>query len=159
MKVSIAHKIRTGTSSIQTRTRGMQSGTSVKLRALAALAILALLCASSAFAKKEHQWQTGMLLGIYESNVDAKSLKTPQNPEPYAPKDLVNDTFTIDAGEFTYQSAEMRRTKGQPPPFTVNTSIQFAIEGQHVYLKDDQGKEHDTKLVVRRRKTPAANSQ
>jgi hypothetical protein len=159
MKVSIAHKIRTGTSSIQTRTRSMQSGTSVKLRALAALAILALLCASSAFAKKEHQWQTGMLLGIYESNVDAKSLKTPQNPEPYAPKDLVNDTFTIDAGEFTYQSAEMRRTKGQPPPFTVNTSIQFAIEGQHVYLRDDQGKEHDTKLVVRRRKTPAANSQ
>ncbi len=156
----------TRTSSIQTRTRRLRTCTdslriraSVKLRALAALAILALLCASSASAKKEHQWQTGMLLGIYESNVDAKSLKTPQNPEPYAPKDLVNDTFTFDAGEFTYQSAEMRRTKGQPPPFTVNTSIQFAIEGQHVFLKDDQGKEHDTKLVVRRRKTPPANSQ
>lgn len=100
-----------------------------------------------------------MLLGIYEASVDAKSLKTPQNPVAYAPKDLVNDTFTIDAGEFTYQSVEMRRTKGQPPPFTVNSSIQFAVEDQHVYLKDDQGKEHDTKLVVRRRKTPAANSQ
>ena len=152
MNVSFAHGMRSRTPSIQTRTN-------MRLCALAAFAILALLCASNASAKKEHQWQTGMLLGIYESNVDAKNLKTPQNPHPYAPKDLVNDTFTIDAGEFTYQSAEMRRTKGQPPPFTVNTSIQFAIEDQHVYLKDDQGKEHDTKLVVRRRKTPAANSQ
>ncbi len=159
MKVSIAHGTRSRTPSIQTRMGSLRIHTNLKHHALAALAILALLYASNASAKKEHQWQTGMLLGIYESNVDAKSLKTPQNPEPYAPKDLVNDTFTIDAGEFTYQSAEMRRTKGQPPPFTVNTSIQFAIEGQHVYLKDDQGKEHDTKLVVRRRKTPAANSQ
>jgi len=125
----------------------------------AAFAILSLLCASNASAKKEHQWQTGMLLGIYEANVDAKSLKTPQNPTAYAPKDLVNDTFTIDAGDFTYQCAEMRRTKNQSPPFTVNSSIQFAVEDQHVYLKDDQGKEHDMKLVVRRRKTPAANSQ
>jgi hypothetical protein len=138
----------------------MRTRTSLKLHVLAAFAILALLCASGASAKKEHQWQTGMLLGIYESNVDAQDLKTPQNPHPYAPKDLVNDTFTFDAGEFTYQSAEMRRTKDQPPPFTVNASIQFAIEGQHVYLKDDQGKEHDTKLVVRRRKIPpAGNSQ
>ena len=137
----------------------MRTRTSVKRHALAVFAILSLLCASNASAKKEHQWQTGMLLGIYEANVDAKSLKTPQNPVTYAPKDLVNDTYTIDAGEYTYQSAEMRRTKNQPPPFTVNASIQFAIEGEHVYLKDDQGKEHDTKLVVRRRKTPAGNSQ
>jgi hypothetical protein len=136
----------------------MPTRTSLKRHALAAFAILSLLCASNASAKKEHQWQTGMLLGIYEANVDAKSLKTSQNPVPYAPKDLVNDTFTFDAGEYTYQSAEMRRAKNQPPPFTVNSSIQFAIEGQHVYLKDDQGKEHDTKLVVRRRKTPAGNS-
>lgn len=100
-----------------------------------------------------------MLLGIYEANVDAKSLKTPQNPVAYAPKDLVNDTYTIDSGEFTYQCAEMRRTKNQPPPFTVNTAIQFAVEDQHVYLKDNQGKEHDTKLVVRRRNTPPSPSQ
>ncbi len=135
----------------------MPTHTNVKRHALAVFAILSLLCASSASAKKEHQWQTGMLLGIYEAKVDAKSLKTAQNPTPYAPKDLVNDTYTIDAGEFTYQSAEIRKTKNQPPPFTINASIQFAIEDQHVFLKDDQGKEHDTKLVVRRRKTPAGS--
>lgn len=141
--------------------RGLRTRTSVIRNAFApaAFAILSLLCASNASAKKEHRWQTGMLLGIYEANVDAKSLKTPQNPTAYAPKDLVNDTLTIDAGEFTYQCAEMRRTKNQPPPFTLNSSIQFAVEDQHVYLKDDQGKEHDMKLVVRRRKTPAANNQ
>jgi len=133
----------------------MRTQTSLKHHTGAALALIALLCVSSASAKKERQWQTGMLLGVYQANVDAKSLKTAQNPVPYAPKDLVNDTFTIDAGDYTYQSVEMRRTKNEPPPFTVNTSIQFAIEGEHVYLKDDHGKEHDTKLIQRRRKTPA----
>lgn len=138
----------------------MRTGTrtSPKRHSVAVSAILVLLCVTQASAKKEHQWQTATLLGIFEANVDAKSLKTPQNPTPYAPKDLVNDTFTFDAGEFTYQSVEMRRTKNQPPPFTVNTSIQFAIEGEHVYLKDDHGKEHDTKLIVRRRKIPAPNT-
>ena len=144
-KISIAHSMRTRSS--------------VKRHALAVFAILSLLCASSASAKKEHQWRTGSLLGIYETKVDAQSLKTAQNPTPYAPKDLVNDTYTIDGGEYTYQCAEIRKTKNQPPPFTVDASIQFAVEAEHVFLKDDQGKEHDTKLVVRRRKAPAGNSQ
>jgi hypothetical protein len=124
--------------------------TSLKRDALAALWILSLLCVCKASAK-ERQWQTGTLLGVYENNVDARSLKAVDGIKA-APKDLVNDTYTIDAGKYIYQAAELRKSKHQPPPFTVNGPLQFAIEGEHVYLKDSQGREHDTKLVVRRRK-------
>jgi hypothetical protein len=118
---------------------------------LAALSILSLLWVCKAPAK-ERQWQTGTLLGVYENNVDAKSLKAGPDGIKVAPRDLVNDTYIIDAGNYIYQSAEMRKSKHQRPPFTVNGPLQFAIDGEHVYLKDVQGKEHDTKLVVRRRK-------
>jgi hypothetical protein len=138
MKSLISHQVRT-------RTR-------VKRHALTVLSILSLLCVCTASAKKERQWQTGKLLGVYESYVDPKSLKTPPNTIPAPPpKDLVNDTYTIDTGKYIYESVEMRRSKNQPPPFTVNGPLQFAIEDEHVYLKDDQGKEHDTRLVRRRK--------
>ena len=133
---------------------GIRTRMSLKRRhALTALSILSLLCVCTASAKKARQWQTETLLGVYETYVNPRSLKTPPNSiAAPPPKDLVNDTYTFEAGGYIYQSVEMRKSKNQPPPFTVNGRLRFAIEGEHVYLKDDQSKEHDTKLVVRRRK-------
>ncbi len=136
-------------------THGIRTRTIVRRHAIAAFSVLSLFCVCTAFAKKERQWQTGTLLGVIETNVAPTSLKTPPNTiRSVPPKDLVNDLYTFDAGKYIYQSVEMRRSKDQPP-FTANGPLQFAIEDEHVYLRDDRGKEHDTRLVARRRKAVA----
>lgn len=63
----------------------------------------------------------------------------------------INETYLIDAGEYIYASHDVRRSKDKTPPLTINGPVQFAIEKDHVYIKDEDGKEHDTKLI---KKTP-----
>jgi len=56
-------------------------------------------------------------------------------------------TYVIDAGEYLYESQEIRKSRDRTPPLTVNGPVQFVIEKDHVYIRDEEGKEHDTKLV------------
>jgi hypothetical protein len=120
---------------------------------LVALSIVSLLWASTASAKKVRHWQTGTLLRVYEASVDPRDVKVPSGLAAISvAKDLVNDTYEIDAREYVYESQEIRRSKHQPPPFTVNGPLQFAIENDLVYIKDEEGKEHNTKLIQRRLK-------
>jgi hypothetical protein len=121
---------------------------------LMALSIVSLLWVCAASAKKERQWQTGTLLRVYEARVDPRSVKVPSSlADVSVAKDLVDDTYEIDAGEYICQSQEIRKSKHQPPPFMVHGSLQFAIENDRVYIKDEEGKEHNTKLIQRKLKT------
>lgn len=127
---------------------GVTDRASVKRRALAALSIVSLLCVPAASAKKERPWQTGTLLRVYEAAVDPRDVKQWNKVADISvADDLVNDTYVIAAGDFLYESQEVRKSGHQAPPFKVNGPLQFAIEKDHVYLTDEQGKEHDTKLI------------
>jgi hypothetical protein len=128
------------------------------LRVLTALSAAFLLCLPAASAKKERQWQTGTMARIYEAAVDPRDVKQwSKVADLSVADDLVNDTYVIAAGDFLYESQEIRKSGHLPAPFKLNAPVQFAIEKDHVYLTDQLGKEHDTKLI---QKVPkAAGSQ
>ena len=107
------------------------------------VSVLVLLCISTASAKKERRWQTGKLLDMKQVNVTflGGDLGVPRAGS------RVNQTYLIDAGEYSYASQDVRRSKDKTPPFTLNGPVQFAIEKDHLYIKDEDGKEHDTKLI------------
>jgi hypothetical protein len=116
--------------------------------ALAALLVLSLLCVTAS-AKKGRQWQTGTLVEINQSNVDRNSVKVPYSIAAVtATKGLVSESYVIDAGKYTYESAQVRKAK-QPLALTVKGPVQFAVENDHLYIKDQDGKEYDTKLITK----------
>lgn len=110
------------------------------------VSVLVLLCISTAFAKKERQWQTGKLLDM--KGVNVTFLGGDAVPSSSVARSRINEIYLIDAGEYIYESKEASRSsRDKTPPFTVNGPVQFAIEKDHVYIKDEAGKEHDTKLI------------
>lgn len=124
-------------------------------RKLAAASVLALICISAS-AKKERQWQTGTLLNVNQASVYAGDVIVPNNLGAVSiPRRRVSETYVIDAGEYVYESQEIRRSRDRTPPLTVNARVQFAIAKDHVYIKDEEGKEHDTKLIKKTLKAPA----
>jgi hypothetical protein len=126
-------------------------------RILPALSVLVLLCASSASAKKERQWQTGTLLDMNQASVYAGDVIVPNNLGAVSiARRRVSETYVIDAGAYVYESQEIRRSRDRTPSLTVNGPVQFAIEKDHVYIRDEEGKEHDTKLVKKTLKAPVA---
>ena len=51
--------------------------------------------------------------------------------------------YTIDDGKFVWELMRTMTSRGDKPlRVTVNTDVQFAIEGYDAYLKDEDGKEH-----------------
>jgi len=112
------------------------------------LLMAVLLCIPAASAKKERQWQTGTMARIYEAAVDPRDVKQwSKVADLSVADDLVNDTYVIAAGDFLYESQEIRKSGHLPAPFKLNAPVQFAIEKDHVYVTDQLGKEHDTKLI------------
>jgi hypothetical protein len=115
---------------------------------LVSVSVLVLLCISTASAKKERQWQTGRLLDMKRFNVTFLAGDViPLHTVGAIARSGINDIYLIDAGEYIYKSQEGRRSKDKTPPLTVNGPVQFATEKDHVYIKDEDGKEHDTKLI------------
>ena len=117
---------------------------------LAAMSLLVLLCAVTTPANKEQQrqWQTGTLVDMNRADAGTRSITR----RLYVV--LVAWTYLIDAGEYLYESQEIRKSKDSTPLLTVNGPVQFAIEKDHVYIKDEEGKEHDTKLIKKTLKVP-----
>lgn len=112
------------------------------------VSVLVLLCISTASAKKERRWQTGKLLdmkGVYVTFLGGDVIMSVGS----VARSRINETYLIDAGEYIYESRGVRRSKDKTPPLTVNGPVQFVIEKDHVYIKDQDGKEHDTKLVMK----------
>lgn len=124
--------------------------------ALAALLIVSFLYVGTASAK-ERQWQSGTLLQVTQSKVDSTSAKVPYGIAAITvTKGLVSETYIIDAGKYVYESAQVRKSKDRMP-LAVNGPVQFAVENDRVYIKDEDGKEHDTKLITKTLKPPPDN--
>lgn len=124
--------------------------------ALTALLVVSLACVTAS-AKKERQWQTGTLQEMTQSNVDRTSAKVPYSIAAITvTKGLVSESYVIDAGKYTYESAQVRKVK-QPLALTVKGPVQFAVENDHLYIKDHDGKEYDTKLITKTLKPPDEN--
>jgi hypothetical protein len=65
--------------------------------------------------------------------------------------------YNIEAGEYIYVCHESLRWRtSKPAALTVNGPVQFSVEGDTLYLKDDNGREHKTKIVKKILKEPKA---
>jgi TonB family protein len=63
-------------------------------------------------------------------------------------------TYAIDAGDYIYECQEHIKWKwSKPARFTVNGPVQFAIEKDRIYIKSEDGSEHETKIIKKILKT------
>lgn len=127
------------------------------LSALACFLCVACVCAK----EKERQWQTGKVLDINRSSVyagevgSAHGSSTTSGDTTYGNANgsstavyRVFEIYTIEAGDYIYVCQEHLRWKwSKPATLTVNGPVQFAVEKEHLYIKGENGSEHDTKIV------------
>ena len=81
------------------------------------------------------EWREGKLVGL---DVATSPLK---NGKP-APIRIFR--FAVDAGDRVYEGEEPDK---KAPPFEVNSLVQFAIDKDHLYIKDNRGKIHKLPLL------------
>ena len=122
---------------------------------------------------KQHQWQTGKVLDTnrdraYAGSVgNASGTATTSGDTTYAnasgssiPVYRVYETYAIESSDFIYVCEERIRWKwSKPADLTVNGPVQFAIEKDHLFIKGDDGKEHETKIVkkiLKQQQAPSA---
>ena len=98
----------------------------------------ALLFPRPAVARTE--WREGKLV-----NLDAGAL-TQKNGKPSPIKMF---RFAVDAGDKVYEGEESGK---KAPHVEVNSPIQYAIDKDHLYIKDAQGKTHKLSLLKTTRK-------
>ena len=89
---------------------------------------------SLAAKEKMHDWKRGML--ISSEDRDASRL--------YQGTSVVRIywTYTVDDGTYVWKLERDTRRHDKPLDVTVNTQVEFAIEGQDAYMKDDHGEAH-----------------
>lgn len=85
---------------------------------------------------KVHQWQQGVLIGVDKEDVSALS-------SLMRPADGIVRTlwiYTVDDGHLLWKLSRLTK-KGEKIPLdaAINGPIEFAIEGQTAYLKNDKG--------------------
>jgi hypothetical protein len=98
---------------------------------------------STVHAKKELQWQSGTLL---DSNTQTGSRLAGVNGTI---EERRNDRtyYQIETAQYSYVvSRTLLRRHDKPLNVTINGPIQFAIDGEDVYVKDDTGTEHKLTL-------------
>src|ERR1700693_775714 len=128
-----------------------------------------LLLSSVALPKdKDRQWQTGKVL---DANRDRTYVGSINNASGNATTTgnttagqvsgsttavyRVYETYEIEAGDYVYVCQEHIRWRwSKPAMLTVNGPVQFAIEKNHVYIKSEDGSEHDTTIIKKTFKTP-----
>lgn len=105
----------------------------------------------SARAKdKERAWQDGILLDS-TTQTGSRVVGSGGNVST-----LRNDLtyYQIDTPSMTYIVARSLRSKHDKAlDITINSHIQFAIEGQTCYLRDEEGKEHTLSVEKKIAKT------
>jgi hypothetical protein len=122
----------------------------------------ALVTVNLASAKeKERQWQTGKVLDTnrektYAGSVDnASGTATSSGNSTYGNASgsstavyRVYETYRIEAGDYIYECQEHIKWRwSKPAMLTVNGPVQFAIEKDHIYIKSEDGSEHETKII------------
>lgn len=130
------------------------------------LVLITLLTGTSWAKKKERVWQTGKLLDTdavshYAGSVRDKSVPITIGNRTYGgPSDdftaVYRDyqTYVIEAGQYVYMCQQrLRGRRSKPVVLTVNGPVQFAIEKDSLYIKDEDGREHETKIVKKILKT------
>lgn len=133
--------------------------------------LLCFLCAVPFSAKeKERHWQTGKVLdtsrnSVYAGQVgSANGSATTTGNTTYGTANgsstavyHVYETYTIEAGDFIYVCQEHIKWRwSKPAALTVNGPVQFAIEKDHLYIKGEDGSEHETKIVKKVSKSQQA---
>ena len=113
----------------------------------ASLVVCLLLLTVTVLAKDQpREWKKGTLLDI----------RTEHTSDVVGANGVVVTTtdeltfYSIDDGSTIW---ELKRTNGKPLHVTVNASVEFAIDGDHAYLKDEDGKEHKTTVMKKTAKT------
>lgn len=122
--------------------------------------------------KKERQWQTGTLLDtngsrVYAGNTGSSSgSATTSGDTTYGQANgsstaiyRVYEDYKIDTADYVYLCRERLKWRwSNPAMVTVNAPVQFAIEKNHLYIKGEDGKEHETTIVKKILKTSKAAS-
>jgi hypothetical protein len=110
---------------------------------------------------KERQWQTGKVLdtgrsSVYAGNVSSASgSATSSGDSTYGSANgssvavyRVYETYEIESEGYIYDCQEHIKWRwSKPAVLTVNGPVQFALEGNHIYIKSEDGSEHETKIV------------
>ena len=133
-----------------------------------------LLLSSVALPKdKDRQWQTGKVLDANRDRTYVGSINNASGSATTTGNTTagqvsgsttavyrVYETYEIEAGDYVYVCQEHIRWKwSKPAMLTVNGPVQFAIEKDRLYIKSEDGSEHETRLIKKILKTqqPAAN--
>jgi hypothetical protein len=147
----------------------------MKLKSLTGFAfflVLVLLTDLSFAKEKEHQWQTGKVLDTGRDRTYAGSLDDASGTATTSGNTTfgnasgsstavyrVEETYTIAAGDYVYECQEHIKWRwSKPALLTVNGPVQFAIEKDRIYIKSEDGTEHETK-IIKKILTPPAPSQ
>ena len=83
----------------------------------------------------EHQWQKGVHIGIDQRDAyPQSSLSGPGNG-------IVRTfwIYTVDDGHLLWKLGRLTKRGDKPLDVTINAPVEFAIEGQTAYLKNDKG--------------------
>jgi hypothetical protein len=60
----------------------------------------------------------------------------------------VNETYAIEAGDYVYVCQEHIRWRwSKAAMLTVNGPVQFAIEKDRLYIKSEDGTEHEARVI------------
>lgn len=137
--------------------------------ARAVLVLVACLCLSapSSAAEKKREWQTGKVLDTNRLSSYAGSVGSASGTAT-----SIGDTtygqvsgssravyrqyqdYLIEIGDYVYVCSERLRWKwSKPAMLTVNGPVKAAIEKKHLYLLDEDGKEHETTISKKILKT------
>jgi hypothetical protein len=134
-----------------------------RMRIQVILMICSIVFGSALRAEKQRDWQTGKVLdternryfaGTYNSGsssgtVDGGTYQGHSSGSSVAVY-RIYATYVIESDKYVYQTEERLHWRwSKPAQVIVNTPVKFAAEKRKLYIVDDEGKEHETKIVSR----------
>jgi len=136
-------------------------------RTLAAVLLCVCFLGGLSAKQKQREWRTGKVLDTdriahYAGTVssasgsasDAWNTAYGQVSGSSTPVYAVYQTYAIEWGNHVYVCQERLRWRwSKPAVLTVNGPVQFSMEKNRLYLKDEEGREHETKIIKKILKT------
>lgn len=131
------------------------------MRLSAVLIALLVLAPTSSTKNRDRQWQTGKVLDASRRSTYAGSRES-GNASTTATGDTSNtnyngdstanysirEVYVIEARGYIYECSErIQWIWSKPAAVTINGPIQFAIEKDHLYIKSEDGSEHNTTIT------------
>jgi hypothetical protein len=114
---------------------------------LCILAICLIAAVSVTRAEKQRDWQTGKVLDT-ERNRYFAGTYTPAGSGFGTAVYRTYARYAIETEKYVYLGEERLPWRwSKPAQLIINTSVKFAIEKRKLYIIDDEGKEHESKIV------------